>query len=277
MSDGGTVLVTGASTGIGRAAAEHLAARGVTVLAGARKQADLDALAKISGVEPVALDVADPASVDALRTRLAGASLRGLVNNAGIALAGPLEEMPLDELRRQFEVNVFGAVAVTQAALPALRSGRGRIVNIGSIGGRAAQPFTGAYCGSKGAMRQMSSTLRRELRPFGLWVTCIEPGTIRTEIWSKGEDATQEALERMSPDGLARYGDAMRKMGARVHRQATAGIEPGAVARRIEHALYSRRPRAYDTVGRDAHILGALQALLPVRAWDRLMDRILGL
>ncbi len=273
----GPVLVTGASTGIGRAAVERLAAGSVPVLAGARKQADLDELASIPGVEPSALDVTDPQAIEALRARLEGVALRGLVNNAGVALAGPLEEMPLDELRRQFEVNTIACVAVTQAALPALRRGGGRIVNIGSIGGRVAQPFTGAYCGSKGALRLMSSTLRRELRPWGIWVTCIEPGTIRTEIWDKGLDANREAIARMSPDGVARYGDGMRSMGAVVGRQATAGLEPDAVARRVEHALFARRPRAYDTVGRDAHAMGALQALLPVRMWDRLMDRILGL
>ena len=240
----GAVLVTGASTGIGLAAVERLAARRAPVIAGARSRPDLERLGRIAGVEPFALDVTDGAAIDALRARLAGAQLRGLVNNAGITVAGPLEEMPLDELRRQFEVNMVGQIAVTQAALPALRSGHGRIVNIGSIGGRVAQPFTGAYCGSKGAIRLMSASLRRELRPWGIWVTCIEPGTISTEIWDKSLDASRGALEQMSADGRARYGERMTSMGGAVERLARGGIEPDAVARRIEDALFARRPPA---------------------------------
>jgi NAD(P)-dependent dehydrogenase (short-subunit alcohol dehydrogenase family) len=272
----GAVLVTGASTGIGEATAKLLAARGVPVIAGARGQDDLERLGRIDGVEPLALDVTDADAIAALRERLAGERLRGLVNNAGITVTGPLEELPLDELRRQFEVNLFGQVAVTQAALPALRSGRGRIVNIGSIGGRVGQPFVGAYCGSKGAMHLMSSSLRRELRPWGIWVTCIEPGTIATEIWAKGDEDSRAAIEAMSADGRARYGEAMDRIAAVVRRQSGRGLPPEAVARRIEHALFSRRPPAYELVGRDARALGVLHAILPVRVWDRLMSRALG-
>jgi NAD(P)-dependent dehydrogenase (short-subunit alcohol dehydrogenase family) len=277
MTSAGAVLVTGASTGIGEATAKLLAARGVPVLAGARAQSDLERLGRIQGVEPVALDVTDAAAIDALRERISGAALRGLVNNAGISLVGPLEETPLDELRRQFEVNVVGQIAVTQAALPALRSGRGRIVNIGSVGGRVAQPFVGGYNGSKGAIHLMSSSLRRELRPWGIWVTCIEPGTIATEIWDKGDEAGGAALEAMSPEGRARYGARMESMRAAVRRQAGRGIQPEAVARRIAHALFSRRPRAYELVGHDARALSVLHAILPVRVWDRFIDRRLGL
>jgi NAD(P)-dependent dehydrogenase (short-subunit alcohol dehydrogenase family) len=273
----GAVLITGASTGIGEATVELLAARGVPVVAGARGAADLERLGKVPGVEPLELDVTDAAHVERLGARLAGTPLRGLVNNAGVALAGPLEEMPLDELRKQFEVNVFGQIAVTQVALPSLRDGRGRVVNIGSVGGRVAQPFTGAYCGSKGAVHLMSSSLRRELRPWGIWVTCIEPGSIATKIWSKGDAANKASVEAMSPEGRARYARSMEGMAKVVRRQDTAGLEPAAVARRIEHALFSRRPRAYDLIGRDAHLLAALHAVLPVRTWDWFMDRYLGL
>jgi NAD(P)-dependent dehydrogenase (short-subunit alcohol dehydrogenase family) len=271
------VLVTGASTGIGEATAKRIAARGVPVIAGARSAGDLERLGAIAGVQPLQLDVTDEPAIAALRERLAGGQLRGLVNNAGIATAGPLEEMPLDELRRQFEVNMVGQIAVTQAALPALREGHGRIVNIGSIGGRVAQPFTGAYCGSKGAIHLMSSSLRRELRPWGIWVTCIEPGTIATEIWGKGDDANRVAQEAMSPEGRARYGKAMDAMGEVIRGQAGKGLQPDAVAKRIEHALFSRRPRAYDVVGRDAQALRFAQALMPVRVWDRFIDGQLGL
>jgi NAD(P)-dependent dehydrogenase (short-subunit alcohol dehydrogenase family) len=277
MSANGAVLVTGASTGIGAATAELLAARGVPVLAGARGESDLERLGQIPGVEPLALDVTDAGAIAGLRERLAGARLRGLVNNAGISLMGPLEETPLDLLRRQFEVNVVGQIAVTQAALPALRSGRGRVVNIGSIGGRVGQPFVGTYCGSKGAIHLMSSSLRRELRPWGIWVACIEPGTIATEIWDKSDEAGRAALAAMSPEGRARYGDRMERMAAVVRRQAGRGIEPENVARRIERALFSRRPPAYELVGLDARALSVLHAILPARVWDRFIDRQLGL
>ena len=273
----GAVLITGASTGIGLACVKRLAASGVPVLAGARKPADLERLGAIDGVEPVSLDVTDQAAIEALREHLVGTPLRGLVNNAGSAVPGPLEELALDELRRQFEVNTFACIAVAQAALPALRSGRGRIVNIGSIGGRVGQPFTGPYCGSKAALRVMSTSLRRELKPWGIWVTCIEPGTISTEIWGKGAAASDEAIQALTADGRARYGRQMERMGKVVGGQATAGLEPDAVAIRVQHALFARRPRAFYTVGRDAHAMGTLQALLPTRAWDRLMDRFLGL
>jgi NAD(P)-dependent dehydrogenase (short-subunit alcohol dehydrogenase family) len=273
----GTVLVTGASTGIGRACTERLAAAGAQVLAGARKAEDLEALGAIPGVEAVALDVTEPAAIAALGERLRGRALRGVVNNAGAAVPGPLEELPLDDLRRQFEVNTFACIAVVQATLPALRSGRGRIVNIGSIGGRVGQPFTGPYCGSKAALRIMSSSLRRELRPWGIWVTCIEPGTINTEIWAKGDTESAAAIEALSPDGRARYADRMQRMAKVLRRLDGNGLEPDAVAVRVQHALYARRPRAFDTIGRDAHAMGTLQALLPTRAWDRFMDRYLGL
>lgn len=272
----GTVLVTGASTGIGRACVERLAAAGAQVLAGARKPADLDALGAIPGVEPIALDITDPAAIAALAGRLDGAAMRGLVNNAGAAVPGPLEELPLEALRRQFEVNTFAHFAVIQACLPALRSGRGRIVNIGSIGGRVGQPFAGPYCGSKAAMRVMSASLRRELRPWGVWVTCIEPGTINTDIWEKGDAESQAAIAALSPDGRARYGERMERMAGVLRKQDGSGLEPDAVALRVQHALYARRPRAFDTIGRDAHAMGTLQALLPSRAWDALMGRYLG-
>ena len=162
----------------------------------------------------------DPGHVDELRTRLAGTPLGGLVNNAGIALAGPLVEMPLDELRRQFEVNVFGQIAVTQVALPSLRTGRGRVVNIGSIGGRVAQPFTGAYCGSKGAIHLMSSSLRRDCGRGASGSRASSRARSRTEgMWGKGDAANREAVESMSPEGRARYARGMEGMGKVVRRQ----------------------------------------------------------
>jgi len=271
----GAVLVTGASTGIGRATAERLAGAGTPVLAGVRREADADAVGAIPGVEPVILDVTNADHVAALAERLRGGSLRGLVNNAGIAVPGPLEALPLDELRRQFEVNVFAYVAIAQAAIPALRTGRGRIVNIGSILGRVGQAYVGAYVGSKGAVHLMSASLRQELRPWGIWVACVEPGVIATPIWDKGEHATDDLTEHMTGEQRALYGTSLTTFRDQVSRQTRHGISPDDVAERIAHALFSSRPKGYYLVGKDARFLDAMQRVLPVRARDRLLQRLL--
>lgn len=272
----GAVLVTGASTGIGRATAERLARAGLPVLAGVRREADADALRRTPGVEPLILDVTDPEHLGQLSERLRGGSLRGVVNNAGIAVPGPLEALPLDELRKQFEVNVFSCVAVAQATIPALRSGRGRIVNVGSIGGRVGQAYVGAYCGSKGAIRLMSASLRQELHPWGIWVACVEPGTIATEIWGKGEAAAEDLTGHMTDEQRSLYGSSLATMRELVGKQAQRGISPDDVAERIEHALFASRPKGYYLIGNDARFLDAMQRVLPVRARDRVLRRLLG-
>lgn len=272
----GAILVTGASTGIGRATAERLARAGLPVLAGVRREADADALRAIAGVEPVILDVTDAEHVAALGERLRGGSLRGLVNNAGIAVPGPLEALPLEALRRQFEVNVFAYVAVAQAAIPALRTGRGRIVNVGSIAGRVGQAYVGAYCGSKGAVKLMSASLRQELHPWGIWVACVEPGTIATPIWDKGEAAADDLTGHMTDAQRSLYGASLARMRDLVGRQAERGISPDDVAERIEHALLARRPKGYYLVGNDARFLDAMQRLASVRTRDRVLRRLLG-
>ena len=180
------VLVTGASSGIGLASALRLAGAGWRVYGGVRTAADADALRQ-HGIEPVELDVTDAAQIDAA-TAAVGPELDGLVDNAGIAVAAPLELVPLDELRRQLEVNVVGQIAVLQAVLPALRRARGRVVLMGSIGGRSALPFLGPYAASKHALEALADSLRVELRPFGLAVSIVEPGSIATPIWRKGAD-----------------------------------------------------------------------------------------
>ncbi len=271
------VLVTGASTGIGRATVERLAGSGIPVLAGVRSASAAAALGALGGVEAITLDVTSTADLAALGERLEGSGLRGLVNNAGIAVPGPLEALPLDDLRRQFDVNVIAQVAVLQAALPALRLARGRIVNIGSVGGRVGQPYVGAYCGSKGALHLMSASLRRELMPWGIWVACVEPGAIDTEIWRKGQESADQVLDGLTPEGRVLYGARMAKMRAVVARQTRGATRPDVVAERIEHALTAPRPRAYYLVGRDALVFNTLQTVLPARAVDRLMSRALGL
>ena len=187
------VVVTGASTGIGRATSERLARAGTPVIAGVRKQTDFDALAAIPGVEPVILDVTKADDVAALAERVRGSALSGLVNNAGSAMPGPLEALPLDDLRAQFELNVFSCVAMAQVTIPALRLGRGRIVNIGSIGGRVGQAYVGAYCGSKGAIHLMSASMRQELRPWKIL------GLLRRAVDDRHGDLGQGREQRRGP------------------------------------------------------------------------------
>jgi NAD(P)-dependent dehydrogenase (short-subunit alcohol dehydrogenase family) len=276
----GTVVVTGAASGIGRATALRLAGNGHRVLAGVRRERDgseLAAAAPAGTLEPVLLDVTDAAHLAALGGRLAALPVTGLVNNAGIAVTGPLEAVDLDQLRRQFEVNLVGQVAVTQAALPALRAGVGRIVNVGSIGGRVGPPFLGPYASSKGALRTLTAALRRELAPWGLHVALVEPGAIDTDIWRKGLDGADEQLAALPERARELYGPQMQALRETTVKIAGGAIPAERVARDIEHALTAARPRTLYTVGTDARVQGVLNLLLPARVLDRLIARGMGL
>jgi NAD(P)-dependent dehydrogenase (short-subunit alcohol dehydrogenase family) len=245
-----SVLVTGASSGIGAACASRLAARGWHVYAGVRNEGDAPA-----GTTEVILDVTGfhPPPLE---------RLDGLVNNAGVGISAPLEDLPLDELRRQLEVNLVGQLAVTQAMLPALRAAGGRIVIIGSIGGRSALPFLGGYAMTKFALEAMADSLRLELAPDGIEVALVEPGTIATAIWTRPQPLADLVSERYRP----RIQSFRRVAAARSAKAAP----PDRVARAVEHALTARRPKTRYLVGRDAHIRAALQRLP-----DRLRDRVL--
>ena len=184
-----SVVITGASTGIGRACTLYLDELGWRVFAGVRKAVDGDALRDLASdrLVPLILDVADEAGVaraaDEVAAVVGDDGLHGLVNNAGIAVGGPLEFVPLEDVRRQFEVNVFGLLRTTQAMLSMIRAARGRVVNVSSQGGKVAAPYFGPYCASKFAVEAMSDSLRRELKPWGLHVSVVEPGAIDTAIW----------------------------------------------------------------------------------------------
>jgi NAD(P)-dependent dehydrogenase (short-subunit alcohol dehydrogenase family) len=274
----GAVVITGASTGIGRATALRLAGVGFEVLAGVRRDEDGAALRAADGrVEPVIVDVTDAEQIAALAARVGGGPLAGLVNNAGIAVAGPLEGVPLERIRGQYEVNVFGLLAVTQALLEPLRAGRGRIVNIGSIGGRINTPFVGPYSSSKAAVRSLSASLRRELRPWGIHVALVEPGALDTPIWRKGEEHAEETIGELPDRVRTLYARQLDALVNGVRRIAAAAIPPEAAAEAIEHALTARRPRPVYTVGREARIQGALHAALPARAFDALVARAMGI
>jgi NAD(P)-dependent dehydrogenase (short-subunit alcohol dehydrogenase family) len=269
------VLVSGASTGIGRACVLELAGRGVRVFAGVRRPEDGEALRAAAGdhVVPVRLDVTDGAAIAAAVETIAAANgdraLSGLVNNAGIVVAGPLEFLPLDAVRRSFEANVVGLLALTQACLPLLRSGRGRIVNMSSISGRFASPLLGPYAASKFAVEALSDALRRELAPWGIPVALIQPGAVATPIWAKSAAAAQALLEGLPTEANAQYGADIERAQSRALHAGRTGIPAAAVAAVVHEALTAARPRTRYLVGRDARIGAFMARWLP----DRLLDR----
>lgn len=275
----GTVIITGASSGIGAACARLLDAHGYHVFGGVRR--DEDGVRLRAGasdrLQSILLDVTDSASIaTAMATVTAavgGAGLYALINNAGIAVAGPLEFLPLAELRKQLEVNVIGQIGVTQACLPLLRQGHGRIVNVSSIGGKLAGPMLGAYNASKFALEGLSDALRRELRPWHIPVVVIEPGTTATPIWHKSLAAGDTLANELPAEAATLYGRAME--GARRtarHNAKGGGTPPEAVAQVVLHTMETPHPRARYPVGRDARIGALLARLLP----DRTLDRLLG-
>jgi NAD(P)-dependent dehydrogenase (short-subunit alcohol dehydrogenase family) len=276
-------VVTGASTGIGRACALRLDRLGFQVFAGVRKDADGKALKKKArgSLMTVRMDVTDDAAISAAAETVEKAvgeeGLIGLVNNAGIVMPGPLEFLPLDDLRRQLEVNVIGQVAVTQAFLPLLRKGSGRIVNIGSIGGRMATPFQGAYNASKFAMEALTDSLRLELRPWGIHVSIVEPGNIDTPIWQKGLGQADVLLEKMPAHGRELYDPVVDAARQAAEKSARTAIPPMAVAKAVVHALTADKPKTRYVVGTDARIQAVVARLVPDGMKDWLVSREMGL
>jgi NAD(P)-dependent dehydrogenase (short-subunit alcohol dehydrogenase family) len=266
------VVVTGASSGIGRAAAEHLAGVGFHVLAGVRNDRDAAAVSS-DRVEAVRLDITDEGQVAALAHRVQSdpqaRPLRAVVSNAGIAVAAPVEVIPLADWRRQFDVNFFGHVAVIQALLPALLSSRGRVINISSIGGRVAGPTYGAYSAAKFALEAMSDALRREVRHLGVDVVVVQPGAIATPIWDKGIAAALDSA--MTEEQRRRYSTINARALQQAREASVNGVPPERVAEVITRAVTVSRPRTRYLVGRDAKITARLVALLPDRALDRMI------
>lgn len=275
-----SVLVTGASTGIGRAAALRLDGSGWKVFAGVRKAEDAAELraAASERLAPVILDVTVPDQIEAAAARIADEAdgLDGLVNNAGIAVPGPLETLPLDALRHQLEVNLIAYVAVTQALLEQIRRAEGRVVFVSSIGGRIAFPFGGAYHASKFATEAVGDVFRQELRPWGLRVSIVEPGSIDTPIWDRGQDKATE-IEAKSPRTELLYGNAIEKFRKVIQDTAERGIPPEKVARAIAHALESSRPKSRYLIGLDAKLQARLKPFIPTPLFDRVVARALGI
>jgi NAD(P)-dependent dehydrogenase (short-subunit alcohol dehydrogenase family) len=277
-----SVLVTGASTGIGRATALHLDGKGWRVFAGVRREGDADALREVGSerLVPLMLDVTDPGQIASAAERIGSetgtAGLDGLVNNAGIAVPGPLETLPIDDFKRQIEVNLTAHVAVTQAMLPAIRTARGRIVFNTSIGGRMAFPLFGAYHAAKFGLEAVGDVFRQELRPWGIGVSIVEPGSIATPIWERGQAEVDAIGERAGDAQADLYGEAI-EAGREVARKTGArGIPPERVATKIEHALSARRPRTRYLVGADARGQAVLSSILPDRLVDWIVARATG-
>lgn len=276
MADRRAVLVTGASSGIGAATARLLAARGFRVYAAARRLDALQTLAGSTGgaVEALALDVTDAASIEAARRRIEAdnGALFGLVNNAGVSVTGPLEETPISDWRRQYETNVFGLVAVTQAFLPAMRKARaGRIVNVGSVAGRLAAPFMGAYASSKHAVEGLSDSLRREAAPFGIKVSLVRPGFIHTPFGGPEQEGLATYAEAGRP--YAAFVAAFKAWHAKGHPN---GAPPEAVADVIFRALTAARPHTRYTA--PMRYIGPiiLRNTLPSAIVDRVFARVNG-
>jgi NAD(P)-dependent dehydrogenase (short-subunit alcohol dehydrogenase family) len=272
MTNGrGRVVVTGAATGIGEATARHLRDLGFSVLAGVRRDEDAERL-RDHGLTPIRLDVTVPEQIATARAEIGDQPLAGLVNNAGIACTGPLEFVPIEDLRQQLDVNVTGQLAVTQAFLDALRVGRGRIVNVGSISGLLATPITGPYVTSKFAMEGMTDVLRRELLQQGIAVVMVEPGGVKTPIMGKITRRIEQAHEDGSPELRRRYGAMITTAVEATNKiDRHTGLDPSVVAKVIGKALTVRRPRTRYLVGRDAFLAATMAKFVPDRVVDRLL------
>ncbi|WP_231991360.1 SDR family NAD(P)-dependent oxidoreductase [Mycobacterium sp. E1214] len=273
------IVVTGASTGMGAATALELARKGFHVLAGVRLLADAAALraAGLDGLEPRILDITVAADVAAIAERVANdpqrRPLRALVNNAGIAINAPVETLPLTQWRRQFEVNLFGHIAITQALFPALLRSSGTVVNISSVGGKVVLPTYGPYAGSKFALEAVSDALRREVAGTGIKVVVIEPGAVRTEMAERGIATAEALLSDMTAEQRARYGDLTSAVVAQARSFIDDGVSAEHAATVIAKAATASRPRTRYAIGRDAALLLRINRLVS----DRVLDRVVRL
>ncbi len=279
-----SVLITGASSGIGKACALSLAAEGYRVFAGIRKEADGDALTRafvdsraVAGGEivPLRIDVTDAESVTQaagmLEELLGNDGLDGLVNNAGIAISGPLEFLPFELFEQQMRVNVNGQLAVTQACLPLLRRAKGRIVFMGSESGRVTLPMLGAYSASKFALEALANALRLEPRRAGIHVSLVEPGSIKTPIFEKASEMTAQLVAALPPKAQALYARELKVLQAMPKHAENTAVAPEKVVRVVMHALSARRPQARYIVGLEAHLLINLFSVTPTWLGDMLM------
>ena len=264
-----TVVITGAGTGIGRDCALYLAAQGWRVFAGTRDEAERAAWPETANVTPLVLDVTDSASI-AAAVDAVGGELHGLVNNAALNVAGPLERLPVDDVRRVFDVNVFGVVATSAAFLPALREGGGRLVHVGSSAAGFATPLMGPYCASKAALEALAEAQRRELKPWGIEVSVVAPGPVDTEVWDR------DYLAHLDDSARSQYADAIAAFRKGAESNRGRRIPARAVSLAIEHALTAPTPRLRYDPGVHAKIARLLLHRLPGRLADRLLELLTG-
>ncbi|MFZ0714942.1 SDR family oxidoreductase [Mycobacterium sp.] len=272
------IVVTGASTGMGAATARELARRGFHVLAGVRRDVDADAL-RADGIEPHILDITVESDVVAIAERVTrdpqGLALRALINNAGVAINAPVEALPIAEWRRQFEVNLFGHVAMIQALMPSLLRSSGTVVNISSLGGKVALPTYPAYAGSKFALEALSDSLRREVSRLGVKVVVIEPGAVKTAMAERGVATADRLKDGMTADQRDRYGELVDAMSNLARSFDKDGASAEHAAKVIAKAATASRPRTRYTVGRDAALLARLQRVVSDRVLDRVVRLVL--
>ncbi len=281
-ADRRTVLITGASSGIGRACVIRMAQAGWHVFATVRKQSDQDALLakRFSNIDPILMDVTDASSITAAAAHidgtLQGLGLDRLVNVAGIGMVRPIEYATMRDIRDIFEINFFGQIAVIQAFSRLLRTARGRIVNITSVGVNLAIPFGGLLNSSKSAFAMLNDTLRLEMRPFGVYVCAIEPGAIATPAVEKTLGNLEQVMRNLPAEAQAQYGAMIRHFGRRGYEMEKNGSPPEVVAEAVHHALTSSRPRIRYRVGKHAKLLAFLPKVVPERILDSLRISMLG-
>ena len=280
--DRGHVLVTGTSTGIGAATALHLSEEGFHVFAGVRRVKDGEALqAQTSaGLTPLIIDVTKERTISAARAMVEKAvgdhGLAGLVNNAGIAVPAPLELQPMADFRLQLEVNLFGPLAMIQAFLPLLRRGKGRIVNVGSVGGMVVLPITGGYSVSKFGLHAMSDALRLELRQWGIHVSLVEVAPVKSAIYGKTYAALDGLERKLGAGGYPLYEQQIAAVRKATEKAEADADSPGVIAKAIHHALTADRPKTRYLAGHGGRQVQAAAAL-PDRARDLALARELGL
>jgi NAD(P)-dependent dehydrogenase (short-subunit alcohol dehydrogenase family) len=264
-----SVLITGASTGIGKACALYLTRKGFSVFAGVRRPADGVALQQEEpAITPVIVDVTDANSIQQATKVFGDAPLHGLVNNAGISIAGPLEFLPIEEFRRQLEVNVVGQLAVTQAFMPNIRNARGRIVFVGSVSGLVAAPILGPYAASKHAVEALADSMRVELAPSGIHVSLLEPGDIKTPIWDKGIEANKRLFDNLPDQARRLYGAMVETVNKIAVKLGQQGHPPVKVAEAVHHALTARHPKTRYRMGKHALSTKLISQFMPDKVRD---------
>lgn len=272
--DRGPVVITGTSTGIGAACALRLAEAGFWVFAGVRHEADAAGLAEHGSgrVTPLLIDITDPlliaAAVETVARSVGDRGLAGLVNNAGIVRPGPLEFQPMADFRSQLEVNLFGHVAVTQAFLPLIRRGSGRLVNIGSIGGRLVLPLHGAYSASKFAMEAVTDAFRLELREWNIHVSLVDPGGSESAIFGKTIAAIDDMQQKINDRGISIYDEDIAAVRALVEKTEKEAAPADRIAKAVSNALTAKRPKPRYLAGKDARAIAIMAKTLP----DHLKD-----